>query len=86
MCSMRPYSQSMKTIGGKNNPYTIRYSPCWLHICWDLLKALVNDGKPHILVDEVSMIPSQMWCLLGHIQKQYGFKIIGFGDFKQNNQ
>jgi len=29
------------------------------------------------------MISSQMWGILSHIQKQYGFVFIGFGDFKQ---
>lgn len=47
------------------------------------MKALVNDGITHALVDEVSMCSAQTWCLLAHIQKQYGFIFIGVGEFKR---
>ena len=44
---------------------------------------MVDNGITHILIDEVSMISSRMWGVLAHIQNQYGFIFIGFGDFKQ---
>ena len=43
----------------------------------------MDNDITHILIDEVSMISSRMWGVLAHIQKQYGFIFIGFGDFKQ---
>ncbi len=50
---------------------------------YKLVKQLYNEGITHILIDEISMIPSKMWCVLAYIKIQYGFIFIGFGDFKQ---
>jgi len=78
-----PTHKACKIIGGKTIHKLFGIHPKDYTFDYKLIKALVNDGITHILVDEVSMISSQMWCLLAHIQKQYGFVFIGFGDFKQ---
>ena len=78
-----PTHKACKIVGGKTIHKLFGIHPIDYTFDYKLVKALVNDGITHILVDEVSMISSQMWCLLNHIQKQYGFIFIGFGDFKQ---
>ena len=48
-----------------------------------LIKSYADAGIKYLLIDEISMIPSFIWNMISHIKKQYGFIIIGFGDWKQ---
>ena len=45
--------------------------------------SLNNDGIKYIFIDEISMIPEQMWNVIAHVKRQFGFIVCGFGDFKQ---
>lgn len=47
------------------------------------LNALVKDEVKVIILDEISMIPQNIWGLFVQMKIQYGFKFFGFGDFKQ---
>jgi predicted GIY-YIG superfamily endonuclease len=46
----------------------------------DLLK---TEGVKVIFIDEISMVNSQIWGILAHIKKTYGFIFVGLGDFNQ---
>ena len=48
-----------------------------------LIKYYHQHGVKYIFIDEISMIPSRMWNIIAHIKEQYGFIIIGCGDWKQ---
>ena len=37
----------------------------------------------HIFIDEVSMVSERIWCILCHLEKEFNFIFIGFGDFMQ---
>ena len=50
---------------------------------YKLIKSYVTQGVNYIFIDEISMIPSWMWNIIAHIKEQYGFIIIGCGDWKQ---
>ena len=78
-----PTHKACKIIGGKTIHKLIGIHPVEYTFDYKLVKALVDNDITHILIDEVSMISSRMWGVLAHIQKQYGFIFIGFGDFKQ---
>jgi hypothetical protein len=53
------------------------------HYDYMLIKSYKDKGLTHILIDEVSMIPSFIWNILAHIVSKYGFTIIGCGDWEQ---
>ncbi len=44
---------------------------------------LKKQGIQYFFIDEVSMISEQMWNVIAHIKKQFGFVFNGYGDFKQ---
>jgi hypothetical protein len=46
---------------------------------WNLYKS----GVRYILIDEISMINSEIWNVIAQIQEQFEFIIIGFGDWAQ---
>jgi len=48
-----------------------------------LIKSYVNKGVKYIFIDEISMVPSWIWNIFAHIKQQYGFIILGFGDWAQ---
>ena len=48
-----------------------------------LIKAYVNRGVKYIFIDEISMVPSWIWNIFAHIKQQYGFNMLGFGDWAQ---
>jgi len=50
---------------------------------YKLVKSYHNTGVMYIFIDEISMIPSWMWNIIAHIKRQYGFILIGCGDWKQ---
>ena len=52
-------------------------------IDYKLIKSYVKSGVTHILIVEISMIPSWMWNILSHIKQQQGFIFIGVGDWMQ---
>ena len=78
-----PTHKASKIINGKTIHKLFGIDPIEYTYDYKTVKALRDNGITHILVDEVSMISSRMWCVLLHIQTQYGFRFIGFGDFKQ---
>jgi len=78
-----PTHKACKIIGGKTIHKLFGIHPKDYTYDFKAIKSLSQAGITHILIDEVSMISSQLWCILAHIQKQYGFIFIGFGDFKQ---
>ena len=47
------------------------------------LLSLTHDGIKYIFLDEIEMIPEQMWNVIAHVKQQFGFMCCGFGDFKQ---
>ena len=47
------------------------------------VKELKRNGIQYIFIDEVSMVSEQMWNVIAHIKRQFGFVFVGFGDFKQ---
>ena len=47
------------------------------------VKELKSNGIQYIFIDEVSMVSEQMWNVIAHIKRQFGFVFVGFGDFKQ---
>ena len=81
MCA--PTHKACKIVGGKTIHKLFGIHPNDYTFDYKTVKALLDAGITHILIDEVSMISSQMWCILKHIQTQYEFVFIGFGDFKQ---
>lgn len=78
-----PTHKACKIIGGKTLHRLFGIHPIDYTCDYKTIKRLKQEGTTHILIDEVSMISSQMWGILAHIQRQYGFIFIGFGDFKQ---
>ena len=44
---------------------------------------LKNTGIKSIFTDEVSMASERTWCILCHLNKEFDFTFIGFGDFIQ---
>ena len=78
-----PTHKACKIISGKTSHKLFGIHPIDYTYDYKLTKSLVDNEITHILIDEVSMISSQMWCVLAHIQMQFGFIFIGFGDFKQ---
>ena len=50
---------------------------------YKLLKSYHNSGVKYMFIDEISMTPSWMWNSIAHIKGQYGFILIGCGDWKQ---
>ena len=42
-----------------------------------------NDGIKYVFIDEISMIPEQMWNVIAHVKRQFGFICYGLGGFKQ---
>ena len=58
------------------HPFTLN----WSH---NLAKAYRDDGITHILVDEISVIPSGLWGVLAHIKYEFGFIFVGLGDWQQ---
>ena len=45
--------------------------------------SLKTSGIKYILIDEISTIQAQMWNIIAHVKKLFGFTFCGFGDFKQ---
>ena len=45
--------------------------------------SLKNQGVTHIIIDEISMILENIWGILHHIKKIYGFIFVLVGDFAQ---
>ena len=78
-----PTHKACKIVGGKTIHKLFGIHPIDYTYDYKMVKSLIDDGLSHILIDEISMISSQLWCILSHIQEQYGFVFIGFGDFKQ---
>jgi len=50
---------------------------------YKLIKSYHKQGVKYIFIDEISMIPSWLWNIIAHIKVQYGFVIIGCGDWRQ---
>ena len=44
---------------------------------------LKGNGIKYIFIDDVSMVSELMWNVIAHMNQQFGFVFIGFGDFKQ---
>ena len=52
-------------------------------IDYKLIKSYIKQGVTHLIIDEISMIPSWIWNILAHMIHDYGFIIIGAGDWGQ---
>ena len=52
-------------------------------IDYKLIKSYKQQGVTHLIIDEISMIPSWIWNILAHIKREHGFIIIGAGDWGQ---
>ena len=52
-------------------------------IDYKLVKSYIKQGIKHLIIDEISMIPSWIWNILAHMKYEYGFIIIGAGDWGQ---
>ena len=49
-------------------------------IDYKLIKSYKKQGATHLLIDEISMIPSWIWNTLAHLRNEHNFIIIGAGD------
>ena len=52
-------------------------------IDYKLIKSYKKQGVTHVIIDEVSMIPSWIWNILAHMKYEHNFVIIGAGDWGQ---
>ena len=44
---------------------------------------LKDAGITYSFIDEVSMVSERAWCILCHLNNEFNFTFIGFGDFQQ---
>ena len=75
--------KACKIINGKTIHKLFGIHPFTLNWSYNLAKSYRDNGITHILIDEISMIPSGLWGVLAHIKHEFGFIFIGFGDWKQ---
>ena len=52
-------------------------------IDYKLIRSYIKQGVTHLIIDEISMIPSWIWNILAHMKHEYGFIVIGAGDWGQ---
>ena len=48
-----------------------------------MIKSYFKHGVTHLIIDEISMIPSWIWNILAHLKHERNFIIIGAGDWGQ---
>lgn len=59
-----------------------------IHKSFNVKDGLLRNNKTtthydYIILDEISMIPLELWSIIKFYKKKYGCIVIGFGDFKQ---
>ena len=52
-------------------------------IAYKLFKSYKKQGVTHLIIDEISMMPSWIWNIVGHLIHEHHFIIIGAGDWGQ---
>lgn len=81
-----PTHKACENRGGKTLHRLCGIHTVYYTCDYKAVKGLNHSGISHMLIDEASMISSHVWGTLAHIQRQYEFILIGFGDFNQLNQ
>ena len=80
-----PTHKACKIVNGVTLHRLFNVNPLDYSFEYNKVLSLKDDGIKYIFIDEISMIPEQMWNVIAHIKQQFGFIFCGFGDFKQLN-
>ena len=78
-----PAHKACKLVKGETLHRLFYANPIGYSLEYGKALSLRNSGIKYISIDEISMIPEQMWNIIAHIKRLFGFVFCGFGDFKQ---
>ena len=78
-----PTHKACKIVNGETLHRLFNVNPIDYSFEYGKVADLKNSGVIYVFIDEVSMVSEQMWNIIAHIKKLFGFIFCGFGDFKQ---
>ena len=78
-----PYSQGMQIVNGGTLHRLFNVHPIDYSFEYTKVLRLKGSGTKYIFIGEISMVQEQMWNIIAHVKKLFGFTFCGFGDFKQ---
>ena len=78
-----PTHKACNIVNGETLHRLFHVNPIDYSFEYGKVLSLRNSGIKYIFIDEISMISEQMWNIIAHIKRLFGFVFCGFGDFKQ---
>ena len=78
-----PTHKACKIVNGITLHRLFNANPIDYSYEYNKILSLKNDGIKYIFIDDISMIPEQMWNVIAHVKRQFGFICYGLGGFKQ---
>ena len=78
-----PTHKACKIVNGETPHRLFNVNPFDYSFEYGRVLSLKQSGIKYIFIDEISMISKQMWNIIAHVKKLFGFIFCGFGDFKQ---
>ena len=78
-----PTHKACKIVNGETLHRLFNVNPMDYSFEYGKVLSLKQSGIKYIFIDEISMIQEQMWNIIAHVKKLFGFIFCGFGDFKQ---
>ena len=78
-----PTHKACKIANGETLHRSFNINPIDYSFEYTRALSLKDSGIKYIFIDEISMVQEQMWNIIAHVKKLFGFTFCGFGDFKQ---
>ena len=78
-----PTHKACKIANGETLHRLFDVNPIDCSLAYTKVLSSKGSGIKYIFIDEISMVQEQMWNIIAHVKKLFGFTFCGFGYFKQ---
>ena len=77
-----PTHKACKIANGETLHRSFNINPIDYSFEYTKVLRLKGSGTKYIFIGEISMVQEQMWNIIAHVKKLFGFTFCGFGGFQ----